>query len=158
MPHYSIRLSRAVYDEIRAHAVETYPYECCGYITGTDDPATWTVHRCRNIQNELHARAPEQYPRDARDGYTFSKEDMERLFFGDFGDPDARVVGFYHSHPDSRAYFSDEDRKNALVEFLQPEPFYLVASVIDGTVRDIKAFSWVETRQTFQTHGVEIED
>ena len=30
--------TRAVYDEIRAHGEETYPYECCGALLGTAIP------------------------------------------------------------------------------------------------------------------------
>ena len=74
-----IRIPSVVYTDMSTHAAEVYPEECCGYITGTEDPATWTVHRCRNIQNELHARDPVQYPRDARTAYVFSQEDMAAL-------------------------------------------------------------------------------
>lgn len=153
-----IRLPVSLQDSLFAHAVEEYPYECCGYLTGPDDSASWVAYRCRNIQNALHARDPHQYPRDARTAYTFSKEDMERLFFGDLGGPDHRVVAFYHSHPDHPAYFSDEDRTHALVELIQPEPFYFVISVINRAVRGMRAFVWDEEQQQFQElaiqHGV----
>ncbi|MBI4553765.1 MAG: M67 family metallopeptidase [Candidatus Latescibacteria bacterium] len=145
-----IVLPVAVREEMFVHAVEEYPSECCGYLTGTDDPASWVAYRCRNIQNELHARDPHQYPRDARTAYTFSKEDMERLFFGETSSPDDRVVGFYHSHPDHPAYFSDEDRTHALVDLIRPEPFYLVISVINRVVQGMRAFVWDEQQQQFQ--------
>ena len=89
-----IRIPHSAYADMSAHAANVYPYECCGYITGTADPATWTVHRCRNIQNDLHARDPRQYPRDARTAYVFSQEDMTALFHGEFEPPDARAIGF----------------------------------------------------------------
>lgn len=133
-----------------AHAVDEYPYECCGYLTGSDDPASWVAYRCRNIQNELHARDPQQYPRDARTAYTFSKEDMEQLFFGETDNPADRVVGFYHSHPDHPAYFSDEDRTHALVELIHPEPFYLVISVMKRVVHGMRAFIWDDETQQFR--------
>lgn len=140
-----------VYEVMCAHAVADYPYECCGYITGTDEPETWVVHRCRNIQNELHERNPVQFPRDARTAYVFSEEDMERLFYGAFSPPDAQVIGFYHSHPDHPAYFSEKDRMEALTDWLDPEPVYIVLSVKEGTVRDSRAFQWIGDRQAFET-------
>ena len=145
-----IRLPRAVFTEMSSHAAEAYPEECCGYITGTEDSVTWAVHRCRNIQNELHARDPVQYPRDARTAYVFSQEDMAALFYGKFEPPDARVIGFYHSHPDHPAYFSEKDRLDALTDWLEPEPGYLVLSVIKGKVEDLKWFQWVADREAFE--------
>ena len=144
-----IQFTETVLAALKAHAVDEYPYECCGYITGTDDPETWAAHRCRNIQNELHARNPEQYPRDARTAYVFSEEDMKQLFFNEFDQPDERVVGFYHSHPDYPAYFSDKDRMEALTDWIEPEPFYLVLSVIDRSVDDMKTFVWNGQTETF---------
>jgi proteasome lid subunit RPN8/RPN11 len=154
----TVHLPRKVYGAMSVHAADAYPYECCGYITGTDDPRTWQVHPCRNIQNELHERDPVQHPRDARTAYMFSPEDMERLFYGTFEPPEARVIGFYHSHPDHPAYFSEKDRMEALTDWLQPEPFYLVISVLQGTVRDMKTFQWVEEKQTFDELHVEVDE
>lgn len=144
-----IRIPQTLRADMEAHAVDEYPNECCGYITGTDDPVSWLVHRCRNIQNELHAQNPGRYPNDARTAYVFSAEDMEHLFFGASDRPEERVIGFYHSHPDHPAYFSEKDRMEALVDWIQPEPFYLVISVLDGTAREMKAFSWSEQTRTF---------
>ena len=144
-----IRCTARVMEGLRTHAMDEYPYECCGYITGTDDPETWIVRRCRNMQNELHARDPEQYPRDARTAYIFNEEDMKQLFYTDFEDPDKRVVGFYHSHPDHPAYFSEKDRMEALTDWFVPEPFYLVLSVGENSVSDMKAFVWNERTETF---------
>lgn len=151
-----LRLPRSVYDGMAAHAVEEYPRECCGFLTGTDDPDSWRVHRCRNIQDELHAKDPAQYPRDARTAYVFSREDMERLFFGTFEPPGARVLGFYHSHPDSPAYFSKKDRMEALTDWLDPEPGYLVLSVAGETIGEIKMFRWMDDETGFREIPVEL--
>ena len=154
-----LRLPRSVYDGMAAHAVAEYPRECCGFLTGTgdpDEPDSWRVHRCRNIQDELHAKDPAQYPRDARTAYVFSREDMERLFFGKFEPPGARVLGFYHSHPDSPAYFSEKDRMEALTDWLDPEPGYLVLSVTGETVNDIKMFQWIDDEAGFEEIPVEL--
>ncbi len=159
------RLPRTVYEGMAAHAVAEYPKECCGFLTGTDDPAnpanpvdseSWRVHRCRNIQDELHAKDPAEHPRDARTAYAFSRADMERLFFGEFDPPGARVQGFYHSHPDAPAYFSEKDRMDALTGWLDPEPGYLVLSVTKDAVSDIKMFRWVDDETGFEELPVEL--
>ena len=172
-----LRLPRTVYECMAAHAVAEYPNECCGFLTGTDgldesdgpvdptdpaglvdpvDPESWRVHRCRNIQDELHAKDPAEHPRDARTAYAFSRADMERLFFGEFDPPGARVQGFYHSHPDAPAYFSEKDRMDALTGWLDPEPGYLVLSVTKDAVSDIKMFRWVDDETGFEELPVEL--
>ena len=149
-------LPRAVYDDMAAHAVDEHPQECCGFLTGTDDPESWRVHRCTNIQNELHAKDPEQYPRDARTAYVFSREDMETLFFGRFEPSGARVIGFYHSHPDQPAYFSEKDRMEALTDWLDPEPGYLVLSAMGDTVSEIRMYRWVDDETGFMEIPVKV--
>lgn len=175
-----VRLPRNVYEGMAAHAVAEYPRECCGFLTGTGglddpdgsvdsagsvgpvdsvglvDPESWRVHRCRNIQDELHAKDPAEHPRDARTAYAFSRADMERLFFGEFDPPGARVQGFYHSHPDAPAYFSEKDRMDALTGWLAPEPGYLVLSVTKDAVSDIKMFRWVDDETGFEELPVEL--
>ncbi len=178
-----LRLPRTVYEDMADHAVAEYPRECCGFLTGIDDlddpanpanpanpdgpanpvdsggpvdPESWRVHRCTNIQDELHAKDPAEHPRDARTAYAFSRADMERLFFGEFDPPDARVQGFYHSHPDAPAYFSEKDRMDALTGWLDPEPGYLVLSVTRDAVSDIKMFRWVDDETGFEELPVEL--
>jgi molybdopterin converting factor small subunit len=54
-------------EAIRAQAKEEYPFESCGVILALGDQRR--LLRCRNAQNELHARDPQRYPRDARTAY-----------------------------------------------------------------------------------------
>ena len=83
-------------EQIYAHASRSYPEECCGFIF-----ADGSVYLGSNIQNELHRKNPEMYPRSAANGYTFSVADtllMNKAFRSD--NP---VVVIYHSHPDVRS-------------------------------------------------------
>jgi hypothetical protein len=57
---------------IRAHACEAYPDECCGLIVERDGREG--VVRVTNIQNELHAQDPGQFPRTAAIAYTMGPE------------------------------------------------------------------------------------
>ena len=58
-------LNKEALEKIYSHAIQEYPDECCGIVTG-DGMGITIVHKCTNIQNELHEKDPERYVRDAR--------------------------------------------------------------------------------------------
>lgn len=117
-----------------------------------DARGRWEVHRCRNTQNEQHRQDPVAFPRDARSAYFLDPEELfpltRRVAAGQ-----AAWVAFYHSHPDADAYFSAEDRQGAVPapwrEPLYPGVIYLVLSVRDRMVRDIKGFRWSPADRAF---------
>ena len=131
-------------EQIYAHASRSYPEECCGFVF-----ADGSVYLGSNIQNELHRKNPEMYPRSAANGYTFSVADT--LLMNKAGRSDNPVVVIYHSHPDVGAYFSDEDQDKAL--FLG-EPIYpvsyLVVDVRQGQALGSKLFAWDGKHFAFQ--------
>ena len=127
-------------DAIRSQAVEEYPFESCGVILsrGTER----RLLRCRNAQNELHGRDPQRYPRDARTAYYIDPKDLLRI--GDLEREGFGVAVIYHSHVDAGAYFSETDRRQALVggEPAYPAAIYVVTSVVAGQVDAMAAFRW----------------
>lgn len=127
-------------DAIRSQAVQEYPFESCGVILSRGTQRR--VLRCRNAQDELHARDPERYPRDARTAYYIDPKDLLRI--GDLEREGFSVAVIYHSHVDAGAYFSETDRRQALVggEPAYPAAFYVVTSVVAGRVDDMAAFRW----------------
>lgn len=141
---------RTSLDEIEAHACETYPDECCGWLVGLPGGGERVV-RMRNYQNEAHAQDPHQFPRTARTAYYPHPSDYleARTLVERAGH---RLVAMYHSHPDHDAYFSDEDVAQA-TPFGEPEypaALQLVISVYDGEVRDVKAFAWSADGASFE--------
>ena len=140
-------VSRASLQALHAHACETYPDECCGMLVERDGREE--VVRVTNMQNELHARDPEQYPRTAAIAYTMGPESAPILIAAERGE--LRLRAFYHSHPEHEAYFSAEDKRQATVwdEPSYPDAAQIVLSVIDGAVRDVKAFGWDEAARDF---------
>ena len=58
----------------------------------------------------------------------------------------------YHSHIDAGAYFSETDRRNALVDGqpAYPGTTYIVVEVREGRAGDVRAFRWDEARRDFQ--------
>lgn len=147
----AFRLQESAFLEMVRHAEETYPEECCGILLEEED-GTQRVYRCRNIQNELHAADPEKYPRDARTAYVIDPQDLLRASH-EADRTGARFAAFYHSHPDHGAYFSAEDRRQAVSEEwgepFYPETCYLILSVQGGKFAALKAFDWDPDRVDF---------
>jgi len=136
-------------DFIYPHALHEYPYECCGIITG-DDNGNNTVHKCENIQNRLHEEDPHNYPRDARTAFTIEPKKILKVIKGAEKKKE-KIVGFYHSHPDHDAYFSDTDRKVALFgeDPAYPGAEYLIVSIFKGKIKEAISYRWNEKKEKF---------
>jgi [CysO sulfur-carrier protein]-S-L-cysteine hydrolase len=127
-------IPRAVLDAIYAHARETYPEECCGFVFDGE------ALRVQNRQNELHARDPQQFPRDAKTAYNMGPKDIRALEQSFKTERPVRMI--YHSHCGVGAYFSAEDKRAATWdgEPLYPGVDYLVVDVQQDGVRGAKLF------------------
>jgi proteasome lid subunit RPN8/RPN11 len=134
-------------EAIQSQAVEEYPHESCGVIMRRG--AERKLLRCRNAQNELHARDPQRYPRDARTAYYIDPKDLLRI--GDLEREGFDVDVIYHSHIEAGAYFSETDRRQALVggQPAYPAAVYVVTSVVAGQVDAMAAFRWDAERRDF---------
>ena len=141
-------------DAIYAHARETYPDECCGFLMAPQGgPAIDEVRPCVNEQNRYHALDPERFPRTAREAYYLGGKDLRFLLESVSGERPVKII--YHSHPDVGAYFSAEDTRAALGR--EPddsaEPLYPVDHiVIDAQadhVAEAKLFRWDGQQRTF---------
>ena len=134
-------LDKSCLAAMHAHAREAYPDECCGLIFERDGRED--IVRATNIQNELHAQDPDQFPRTAATGYTMGPEAAPVLIRSERGE--LRLLAIYHSHPERESYFSQEDRRQALGargEPIYPQAGYIVMSVRDREVRATKVFVW----------------
>ena len=146
-------LEKEQLDQIHLHAVEEYPYECCGIVVGNpDDNRDNVVYRCENIQNKLHEKDPENFTRDARTAYNISALELQKLLSE--ASSKGRVFKvLYHSHPEHDAYFSEEDTRMALFDGetpIYPGTQYLVVSVYGEKVRDQALFGWKPGTKTFE--------
>ena len=126
-------------DELRAiqeHARADYPAECCGVVlTRTRGAQERRLLACRNIQDELHAKDPGRFPRTARTAYYIAHEHL--LEIGRRESEGFEVHVIYHSHVDTGGYFSETDRKNAMVDGMPayPAATYVVVGVTAGAGR-----------------------
>jgi proteasome lid subunit RPN8/RPN11 len=140
-------LSPEELETVRAQAVQEYPFESCGVVLSRGGERR--LLRCRNAQNELHARDPQRHPRDARTAYYIDPKDLLRI--GDLERQGFSVAVIYHSHVDAGAYFSETDRRQALVggEPAYPGAIYVVTSVVNGALEAVAAFQWHAERRDF---------
>jgi proteasome lid subunit RPN8/RPN11 len=143
-------------EQIRSQAVREYPAESCGVILTRGDERR--LMPCRNVQNELHARDPERHPRDARTAYYIDPADLLKI--GRLEGEGFSVAVIYHSHIDAGAYFSDTDRRNALLgdEPSYPTATYVVTSVMDGRVDAMAAFRWDAAQRDFRVVAASMLD
>ncbi|MBT3343609.1 MAG: hypothetical protein HN712_09855 [Gemmatimonadetes bacterium] len=154
-----MKIRRSDLEKIHAQAREEYPAECCGILTAPDVVAPSQVHRCRNIQDELHTKDPEQYPRESKIAYFIDPQELFQVVSG-AEKSGGLVTGFYHSHIDCDAYFSDEDKERAMAwdEPAYPDAVYVVVAVYGDEVRMTRAFGWDEARRDFIDVEIDIVD
>jgi len=143
-----IHLQASTWDAIYLHAQDTFPNECCGVIltrTGGEEVCYIT-----NIQNAMHAKDPQAYPRDASIAYFMDPKELLAIM-KETDSGRAQLKAFYHSHPNHDAYFSAEDKARALFgdEPSYPEAAYLVISVYNREVQAIRAYTWDEQAKDF---------
>ncbi len=145
----SYAITRQALDDVREHSRTEYPDECCGVIVRGADAAT-RVFRVRNVQNEMHAKDPANYPRTARTAYAGHPQDL-RVALEAADAPGCSLVAFYHSHPDHDSYFSAEDVAQATPfgEPSYPDALQIVVSVYDREIRAIKAFAWSPSEENY---------
>ncbi len=60
-----VHLTQEAINAIIKQAIDEYPSECCGIVTGTN--IVLRVHALVNIQDRLHADDPATHPRTSRE-------------------------------------------------------------------------------------------
>jgi len=96
-----LRFGQSHYDAIRQHGVETYPHECCGVLLGRwDEDGTRIVTSIARAGNTRIDSPGNRYNIDPKELVKIQREGRER---------EEDIVGFYHSHPDHPAQWSETD-------------------------------------------------
>jgi proteasome lid subunit RPN8/RPN11 len=96
----ALRLSRAVYDGLRAHGEQTYPHECCGVLLGKSTPEGWQAVSAVPAGNTRTDSAHNRYRIAPAELVKIEREARRRGL---------DIAGFYHSHPDHPAQWSATD-------------------------------------------------
>lgn len=146
-----LQITSYVMDMMIQHAEKEYPNECCGIVIGPKG-----IHKAigvfpiKNIQNELHAKDPERYPREAKTAYFMDPKEV-KIVEKEAVDKDFEIKIYYHSHPDHGVYFSDEDKAMACPwgEPNDPNISFLVIGVDKGETQGASLFYWNDTKKDF---------
>jgi len=115
-----LRLGQSHYDALRQHGEETYPHECCGVLLGRfEDDGTRVVTSIARTTNTRTDSPRNRYGIDPKEVIHIQREARDR------GED---VIGFYHSHPDHPAQWSETD----LVEANWLACSYVITSIEKG--------------------------
>ncbi len=116
-----MRFSRALYDEMIAHARAEAPNECCGMVASRDGEAM-TVYPAENA-----AASPLRYEIDGAEQYRIQMA---------IDEADLDLGAIYHSHTRSAPYPSQTDINLAFY----PDALYVIVGLADGDA-DVRAFT-----------------
>lgn len=141
-------ISQSVLAELHAHALECFPSECCGFVSGpADEPAVLDAsERQVNEADKFHKLDPVTFPRTSRTYFKMNELRAARAF--EAGEAQSRPIKvIYHSHCDAGAYFSAEDAATFASngQLMWPCAF-IVVSVMQGKLSDTKL--WVHINGT----------
>jgi proteasome lid subunit RPN8/RPN11 len=131
-----VRISRALLDEIIAHARADAPNECCGMVAARDGLAV-AVHRARNT-----AASPLRYEMDGMEQYRIQTA---------IEDAGLELGAIYHSHTRSAPEPSQTDINLAFY----PEALYVIVGVA-GDEPEVRAWRIVDG--AVSEAALEVED
>ena len=122
-----IRIEKAAWADMVAHAMAAYPNECCGTMLGLHEAGVKRVTRAIALENTSHGPHASRY--EVRPADLMEVENLARR-------ESLAVIGIYHSHPDCEPYFSETDLKNSC-----PWYSFLILSMRGGKFQQAK--SWL---------------
>jgi proteasome lid subunit RPN8/RPN11 len=100
-----LKIPKPMLQALRRHGEETYPHECCGAMLGTIEPdgtiSVTSIARCGNTRTDSPQN---RYNIDPREVMTIQRDALKAGL---------DIVGFYHSHPDHPARWSQTDLAEA---------------------------------------------
>lgn len=141
MKDFQIEIAPEAVEVINNHAVKTFPDECCGFLYGDETDGrqvTLAVPVTNNKEGDQRRRfeiSPLNYLRAEQ----FALEN------------DTQLLGVYHSHPNHPAIASVHDLAVAMPYFS-----YVIVSVMDGEIADLKSWRLRDEVREFFEEEVEV--
>ncbi len=136
-----IRLQKAPFEDMTAHAESAYPNECVGAMIGSTVDGAKVVETSLRLENSA-AGSQRAY-------YELKPEHLMRADRA-ARDQGKELIGIYHSHPDADAYFSKTDLKNSC-----PWYSFVVLSIKQGKFDH--ANSWLPDAEQTKADPEELE-
>jgi proteasome lid subunit RPN8/RPN11 len=120
-------MKRSEYESLRRHGEETYPHECCGALLGKFMGANRSVEHVVRCGNTRDDRPQDRYHIDPKELIAVQRQATRQGL---------EIVGFYHSHPDHPAQWSQTD----LAEAHWLDCSYVITSVDKGVADRTNSF------------------
>jgi proteasome lid subunit RPN8/RPN11 len=142
-----LKITATDYNEIRRHGEETYPHECCGVLLGQLDGDVRTVISTARCHNTRTDSPQNRYSIDPKELVRIQRQARER---------NEDIIGFYHSHPDHPAQWSETDLEEAhwigcsyvITRVAQGKADITNSFELTGTLESDKAFADEEVEVT----------
>lgn len=129
----SLSINKASRNVIEAHALGTFPNECCGFFFGTKTADSVEVVKAYVVKN---VKEGDQRRRFEIDPLDYIKAERYALELG------IELLGVYHSHPLHPAIPSEHDLAVALPEFS-----YIIVSVENDVIADFRSWRLDDAHQ-----------
>lgn len=117
---------------MRAHAEDTYPRECCGVLLGRKESGVNDVRALLRADNARDDAPRTRYEIAPEQLIAIQREAREQGL---------EIVGFYHSHPDNPARWSETD----LAEAHWTGCSYAITAVDKGVAQQTYSFRLAAT-------------
>jgi proteasome lid subunit RPN8/RPN11 len=135
----TLHIPKSIFEAIRAHGEETYPYECCGVLLGQSTPDGWKIARAVKAGNTRTDSAHNRYQIAPIELVKIQREAHRQ---------ELDIAGFYHSHPDHAAQWSPTDFAEAhwigcsyvITEVANGKARVTNSFLLDGTTEEDKRF------------------
>ena len=138
-------------ESIFLHAEREAPAECCGVILGFSGEEKFSrVRPLKNAQDEYHRQDPKNFSRTSQEAYFMDPKELLALQ-KELRASEEEIRVIYHSHINAPAYFSEEDKRMALLdgEPVYPGVDYLVISVAQGSTQEACLYRWDPKEKEF---------
>jgi proteasome lid subunit RPN8/RPN11 len=136
-----LRIVAPELERLHAHAAEGYPHEVVGILAGRRGE-----HRVSRVHPLINERADSPANRYQVSALALAKAERALEAEG------LEIVGYYHSHPDHPAQYSEFDRDHAL-----PNMSYLITAVHGGRIADTRSWRLDEDRAAMTEEPVSAE-
>lgn len=139
MTQSKIQIDEKAATSMYKHAKEAFPNECCGFLYGIEKN-----ERIINLAIPVaNSKKGDQSRRFEISPFDYIKAEQFAL------DTGTQLLGIYHSHPNHPAIASEHDLKVAMPFFS-----YVIVSVMDGIIEDIKSWKLKDDERFFEEETV----
>ncbi len=141
-------MKNSVFDELRSYGEKAYPHESCGVLVGRAGVEGWTVAYAVRADNSRTDSPQNRYAIEPVELVKILREARKGGL---------EIAGFYHSHPDQPAMWSQID----LAEAHWLGCSYLITEVAEGRAAATNSFLLWGTREEdkqFVPERIELTD